>query len=150
MNDLLKIGEQETWSAGPETPDRFGFSSKQVVECLRTEVYRSFRRRACNLHRLQLLSCSGRREIENVKAKKKKGALPTGVKLPHAVDSVPLAQGTDVRNMDHAGAAVEGAVDLYLLAHKLLCFILIIQLIVHVAGLQYILAGGLYHGSGKG
>jgi len=89
-------------------------------------------------------------KIESVKwQKKKKGALPTGVKLPHAVDSVPLAQGTDVRDMDHAGAGVEGAVDLHLLAHKLLRFILIVQLIVHVGGLQHILAGGFYHGSGK-
>jgi len=99
----------------------------------------------------QLFSCSGRQEDGECEAakKRKKGALPTGAKLPHAVDSVPLTQGTNVRDMDHAGAAVEGAIDLHLLAHKLLGLILIIQLIVHVAGLQYVLAGGFYHGSCK-
>ena len=51
--------------------------------------------------------------------------------------------------MDHAGAAVEGAINFHLLAYKLLGFVLIIQLVAHVVGLQHIFTSGLYHGSGE-
>ena len=65
-------------------------------------------------------------ELGRLEVKEKKGALPTGVKLPHAVDSAALAQGTDVRNVNHAGVAVESSIDLYLLAYELFSFFLIV------------------------
>ena len=46
-----------------------------------------------------------------------------------------LAGRADVGNMNHAGAAVEVAINLDLLAYELLRFILVIQLVVRIGGL---------------
>ena len=51
--------------------------------------------------------------------------------------------------MDGAGVAIETSTYLDLLTYKLLGFLLIIQLVGHVGGLQNVLATGLYHRSGK-
>lgn len=61
---------------------------------------------------------------------KKIGAWPIGASSLTPIRSALLAGGTDVGNVNHAGAAVEVAVNLDLLAYELLGFVLIIQLIV--------------------
>lgn len=60
---------------------------------------------------------------------KKNRSLADRRKLPFRSIS-RLARGANVGDMNHAGAAVEVAVNLDLLAYELLGFVLIVQLIV--------------------
>src|SRR5271166_2381809 len=78
-----------------------------------------------------------------MEGKRELRSLPSSSLVPFIAQ--PLARRTDVRNVNRAGAAVEAARHFDLLADKLLRFVLIVQLVAHIAGLQYILAAGLHY-----
>ena len=81
--------------------------------------------------------------------RKKIGSLANRFQAPLCGCRDVLTRGSDVRNVNRAGAAVEGSAYLNLLAYKLLGFLLVVQLVTHVAGLQHILAACFHYGSGE-
>jgi hypothetical protein len=80
--------------------------------------------------RAGLPTLDGRGRPPSVKRGEKNRSLANRHRLPDFRLMSRLAGRADVGNMNHAGAAVEVAVNLDLLAYELLGFVLIIQLIV--------------------